>query len=428
MKKKFFSAFFILIFFSQLTFAEKIPLQDIVFEITRYCITGVSGLPSSQYFAAVSMEAAKFSSRRIYTNDGGCRTADFFCDYHNRSKIGIIESSFSIDDVFNYEEFTAQLGNKKGDWVDQAILISKIPEKSHESLHPAIDEKQELKGEDILAMLDNKSGEARIETPEVNELLEEVFFKRNGEIRKFTYDGEEFTFYEKNGEKLLVNNYKNRIVRRTFDTSFRLSKSEIFKFEPTSKNLTLENEKIINYFPNSSIISSTIENLKSVKLQKETFYDEKGRPEILNESHWEDEVIPKKKKSKKSKNVDEAAKQILVPDKKSVWTYDDKNRILSEEFTNWYYKESSSGSKISDVEKIKNVYDYSKDSGNPDLSFYENDELRLKREFNSTIDYTETMFFDEGYSVKVVYKDGIKVTEIIMIDNMEVRRRNFDVK
>ena len=41
-------------------------------------------------------------------------------------------------------------------------------------------------------------------------------------------------------------------------------------------------------------------------------------------------------------------------------------------------------------------------------------------------DYSERLYFDGGFSVEVLYEDGLKKTEIIYQNDKEQRRREFE--
>ena len=73
----------------------------------------------------------------------------------------------------------------------------------------------------------------------------------------------------------------------------------------------------------------------------------------------------------------------------------------------------------------KRLYDYSGKGQKPDVDYYENGELRMRTRYNSEKEYTETLFFDGGFSVETTYTNRVKTLEVVFLDGKEQRRRSF---
>ena len=154
---------------------------------------------------------------------------------------------------------------------------------------------------------------------------------------------------------------------------------------------------------------------------------------MLLESHYEEREIKSKEKSKEqaSEKTDKPKTEtLLLDDKKTSRVYDEKGRAVQQEIITWTYKKTFSGRFSRNQRSVKTVFDYSSvtDENNfpPDLKFYENGELHLERKYSGPNSYSEKLYFEDGFSVEVLYENSVKTTEIIYINGKEQRRREFD--
>lgn len=111
-------------------------------------------------------------------------------------------------------------------------------------------------------------------------------------------------------------------------------------------------------------------------------------------------------------------------------SFDGQDRVVSEEEKHFYKKMDPlrlTMTKDAFVSR-KNVYTYKSYTDIPDCSFYEDGVLRMSTVYTKNEDYTETVYFDGGFSVKAVYKDGVKVEEIAYSNGNEEYRRKFNDK
>ncbi len=109
------------------------------------------------------------------------------------------------------------------------------------------------------------------------------------------------------------------------------------------------------------------------------------------------------------------AKRILR--KKSSYTYDVKDRLVIdsqlENFTDGTSKST------------KNIYSYTALSKLPDVSYYEDNVLRIQTSYRSDSDYTQTVYFDGGFSISAEYQGGERILEITRINGVVMSRRTF---
>ena len=410
-------------------------LRELSFEITRYNITGHSPIPESAALSKISRVGTNLMARRKVLDS--ILNPVYLCEFYFPEKIGIIDSTFRDEDLYsvieeNYdnesEDFDSEI--PEFDWVDQVILGLNVPE-GFVANSSAVDYGI-IDGEKLLEILEkgNSRGiEAQDEGGKSDDTPKEyTYAKKDGSLRRFSYNGEQFTIWNEGTDTILVNFYGEKLIRKTFDTLYRLTKSENFKIGASAKDLALENLTEYGYYPESTVLEKSLSENYSTKKRSESHFDKAGRNISLLESHYEEREIKSKKKKKDDEKTE--TETILLNDKKTSKSYDEKGRVLSEETVTWSYRTNTFGRNITEERKIKNVYDYStvteKNKLPPNLQFFENDELHLERKFSAAGNYSERLYFDGGFSVEVLYEDGMKKTEIIYLNNVEQRRREFE--
>lgn len=404
-------------------------IKNLAFEITRYNITGISSLPESAAIArAVKFPMDPMAGRKVL---GSIRESIYRCEYYFPEKLGIIEATFSSEDIYVISELDSESDSETHspafDWIDLMLKNLNAPDSAPES-----GESFDINdGTKILEMLeggDDRGIEASDEKKGEPELPKEYTYTKNdGALRRFSYDGEQFTTWTENEQTVIVNAYGDKVVRKYFDPLFRLAKTEKFKTAATAKKMSLENEIKYEYSGESVSPEKSVEEQFSKKKRLENHYDENGRSVSLLESHYEEREL----KSKGRKKEDGAEKEtVLLDDKKTSRVFDSEGRVIEEEIQNWNYKKLLSGRYSTSVRSTKNVYDYSfvtpENNQMPNLKFYEDGELHLERKYSSADNYSEKLYFDGGFSVEVLYEGGVKKTEIIYLDGVEKRRRDFE--
>lgn len=441
---------YVLIFFLFLAaglFAEEKPavssgeeraisyLRELFFEVTRYNATGLSSLPESAGLSEISKVASGLFLQRTARNS--IKNPVYLCEYYFPEKIGVIDSTFCPEDLYATADFFA--GNENDgegeesseipefDWIDLVL-------QGLDSYQPSDSESYGiLDGAKILEMLeknDSRGIEAQDEAGKSAENLpqEAAYSKNDGSLRRFSYDGEQFTAWKEGENTVLVNFYGDKLIRKTFDPLYRLVKNERFKTGGSAKSMNLETENDFSYSAESTVPLSSVEENFSTKKRLENRYDESGRSVFLLESHYEEQEV--KRKSKKKKDAETEKETVLLGDKKTEKKYDEKGRVSEEEITTWTRKTNSFGRNLTEERVVKNVYDYSgvteENNFPPNVQFFEDGELHLERKYTSSSDYSEKLYFEDGFSVEVFYENGMKKTEIIYMNGAEQRRREFE--
>ena len=409
-------------------------LRGLCFEITRYNMTGISVNPESAKLAELSKVGTRLMSRRKVLDS--VQNPVYLCEYYVPSARGIIDSTFCPKDLVVTEDFFSGIAQVEGgtsgeeeqipefDWIDFLLqgLGASQGENASSSEYFGI-----LDGEKILEMLENNESRG-IDVPNggknTAELPPEFTYARNdGSLRRFSYDGEQFTVWNEGEDTVLVNFYGDKLVRKTFDSLYRLVKNERFKLGKSAKKVSLETKSLYAYAGENVLPERVIEELSSAQKRSERHFDKSGRLVSLLESHYE---MRESKKSEK-KSEENAPEVQLLNDKQTSKRYDSKGRLAEEENRSWSYKTNSFGRRIVEVRSTRTVYEYGEDESlAPDMFFYEDGELHLVRKYKSQDSYSETLYFDGGFSVELVYESGIKKTEIIYMNGVEQRRRNFE--
>lgn len=265
-------------------------------------------------------------------------------------------------------------------------------------------------GSEILQLLENSES---IKLPDEQKENGLISTDRSGSLRKFDFDGENFTVYKSGKNTVLTNVYGKKIIKKTYDEEHRLLKSEQFSVGSGIKDYAFESEKKYFYQSGSSLLLKTREERRQDKKVVETEYNS----DMAVVSVFEFRKIGNEK---------------ILEDKKKSFIYDSKGRVKEETFATWFYNDGENGEKNPKdfkLVKTKNVYAYHDELDDkipPDFEFYEDDVVRQKKVYSSASDYVQTTFFDGNYSVKVFYKNGVKTAEIIYFNNVEQRKRYFD--
>ena len=204
------------------------------------------------------------------------KDSHYLCEYYFPEKIGIIDCSFCPEDLYSLylsetleegEENSESLENADFDWLD--LMLEGL--KSYTGLS---EEKFDITdGSKILELLEQ--GDSRgIDGLETGKIAEDspqefLYTKNNGNLRRFTYDGEQFTAWQ-NGENLfLVNFYGDKLVRKEFDSLSRLMKSETMKISGLAKNASVLSVSSYEYQENSNRLLKFITENYSEKKRRE---------------------------------------------------------------------------------------------------------------------------------------------------------------
>lgn len=441
----------------ELTANEKDALnyiRELVFEVTRYNASGISYLPQSRPLAEISKTAS--SLMLLQRSELYPLHTVYLCEFYNPEKTGIIESSFCPEDLITVSEEETELTESeeledenlpdsdegeeasglkpkvKFDWID--YLLQGLDSYSDTEKTDSFDVRD---GSKILEMLeggDDRGIDGLEESKIEDELPQEfTYINNNGNLRRFSYDGEQFTSWKENDDTILVNFYGEKLIRKKFDMLYRLVKTERFKVSGSAKNILLEDSIKYDYSGAHTLPSKSLEDNFAEKKRIRNEYDAEGRVTMLLESHYEEREVKSKNKNKaetSGKTEKAETETVLLDDKKTLKVYDEKGRTVGQEIVTWTYKKTLSGKFSRNERSVKTVYDYSsvtEENGlAPNMKFYENGELHLERKYSGTNSYSEKLYFEDGFSVEVIYENDMKTTEIIYINGKEQRRREFE--
>lgn len=461
----FLGCFFLPLSAKELSSGEKNALhyiRELAFEVTRYNATGISSMPESMSLAQLSKIGSNLLTQQKSISSP--KDTVYFFEFYNPSFTGIIDSTFCPEDLTvvideeaeepesseeseeketeiqvdeSIEDELVESENKKirMDWID--YLLQSLDSYSEVVNADSFDVRD---GSKILEMLeggDNRGIDGLEESKIEEELPQEfTYIKKDGNLRRFSYDGEQFTSWKEGDDTILVNFYGEKLIRKKFDSLYRLIKTEKFKFSGSAQNISLENSIKYDYSGAQTLPSKSTEDNFTEKKRVKNEYDSEGRIVMLLESHYEEREIKSKNKNKSSdsekaeKSDKPATETVLLDDKKTSKVFDEKGRAVEQEIVTWTYKKTLSGRFNRNERSVKTVFDYSSVTEEnklpPNLKFYENGELHLERKYSGSGSYSEKLYFEDGFSVEVLYENGVKTTEIIYVNGKELRRREFE--
>lgn len=403
-------------------------LRELAFEVTRYNITGFSPLPEGASFSAISRIGSNLMAQHKAV--GSVKNPVYLCEYYFPHRIGIIDSTFSAESLYALHDEGGGEETVSFDWIDVMLRSFSAETSPARGAQPAF-EAGILDGSKILEMLENNDSrgiEAQDEGKGAPGLPPELSYtKRDGSLRRFSYDGEQFTTWKDGADTVLVNFYGSSLVRKRFDELYRLVANERFKTASSARGMSLESSVSYEYAADSGILAKSVEEQVAAKKRRESWFDGAGRVTSLLESHYEEREV---KSPKKTKNAAATKETVLLDDRKTSKVYDAQGRTAEEEVRTWSYRTNTFGRSIVEERTVKNVYDYSavteENKLPPNVRFYEDGELHLERQYSGSGAYSERLYFDGGFSVELLYESDMKKTEIIYLNGEEQRRREFE--
>jgi len=398
--QRFFTFVFISLFLAPLA-ASSLTLQEICFECTRYELKGVYKVSVRPFISDLNILPA-----RLLGHSGMDKESRQFLTLSERlfpEKIGVLDASFNQNDC------DISISGSP-DWVDRAILRSSA--KSREEMDNPL-------GRDILAELDNQSTEPLMEGEgeEREEIPELTYTDREGRLRRFNYGVEDFSVSELDGKRYLVDVADKEIIRRTYDEKMRLLQKEYFPVASSSKKIALRSSSLYSYEEDSVIPKSLQEENLEKNTKTLSTFSPSGKQLSCEQWHFEP--------AEETEGEGEKPK-IEKIDEKQLWTYDESDRLISEEKTQWSYSKDDRGKDVAEKSAFIWTYSYGELSSRPDTDFFEDGKLRVKTVYTGENQYTETLYFDGGYEVSADYVDGVKIQEVISLDGQEVRRNSFE--
>lgn len=268
--------------------------------------------------------------------------------------------------------------------------------------------------EELLEQLDNRADPG---VDGADSIAAVQFTDSGGRLRRLVYGDEHFSVRAQDGGRTVTDSADGLIVRRHFDGDDRLTAQERFKIGAVSRDLKLLSARTYAYHDGATLPYQMTEEITEGGKRTVTDYDENGLAVRRDCSHYEPA-------SGDERHADDSPR--LVQDKKIVWGYDDERRLVAEETTTYSYGKTATGREKVETDVVKKFYAYDGLGGaHPDISYFENEKLRMRTVYESENVYNEMMYFDGGFMVQVRYENGSKVREIVSVDGTELRRRTF---
>ena len=268
----------------------------------------------------------------------------------------------------------------------------------------------------------------------------------SGSLRLFEFGDERFSLSPSiyNGKNLISVN-SDYIVRTLYDEAFR--KAETISWKEGSSGSFIANRKTYIYsdpLPKKTFLKKYVFQKNAEASKNENQLPEKDmelysrNPVRMWDEDFENKKIQDVKFDLKGNPVkidfydvvkdSDSGKESNVLKKTQVSSFNSEGRVLAQEET-YFFKTPDvlTGTETKDsFLKRRNVYTYTAKSDFPDTKFYEDGKLRLSVEYSSNENYESTVFFDEGASIKSVYKDGVKVSESTYSNGKEIYRRDLN--
>ncbi len=274
-------------------------------------------------------------------------------------------------------------------------------ENYREGLAPFYPSQEGIEGLDLLSVLDGRG-----ETEKKDEGLQEFLNRlRDGSLRKFSYGDEKTGIVCSEGAVVLLNADEKLVVRRTFDSEFRLVKKEEFINPKSFQNFSMTRQTDYSYFEGGKLSRTETEDFfKKTKVSK--FFGQDGKLLSEEKLHYE--------------QAD--GENVPVKDWETVWEYDEKGRTAVITRTSFFpAKNKKTAEKKEEVTRFEYNFE-----NTPDTYFYEDGQLRIQTVYENEGDYSKTVFFDGGFSVTSRYCGGEKISETTCQDGRELRRQNFE--
>lgn len=358
-------------------------IKEFFFSCWKYELSGVKDFPDVEKYCGLPNYIARLMTFPVWNEEGkpGQIYEYFYPQYE-----GYFQS------IENYDP-----AQDDGSWVKTMIFTSE--NNFTISVPVELEEGEQL----IKENLDDGSEIPSLVPPE--ERTESVAVRQlrnsNQVLRLFSYDKEQFVLEKNENSYVTINKYDKKLVRKFFDESLKLQKRETWKIGTSIDSSSLEISEDFTYNAEGKLSNSLVKNKNEYhKLD----YDKNG-------------LVTRSLNYK----VEEEKKEILSL---STWNYDDKKRITQRSVTEYEYVNGKRFVKDSKKEE----FSYKIEDGNPDYSYFENNELKLKTVYSALDDYITTMYFDGGFVIESYYKQNNKQKDLIFLNGELRRTRVYEKK
>jgi len=250
--------------------------------------------------------------------------------------------------------------------------------------------------------------------PEPSEGQDFVLTDMEEQLRK--YSSSEYGTFSVNyldGYTIVQDSFKDNCVRRFYDEEKQLVRREVWKIASSSDSSKLEYTEEFFYGvhsdsdnPKKKPEKCITKNFKE-KYLLETIFDDRALKVVETKYSVEDE-----------KDFSDEKKSKSFLEEKNTWKYDQNKRVIENEKTTY----PRNGRKNTQ----KSIFVYKIEDEEPDFTFYENGSIRLMRVYSQPGEYTETAYFDKGFSVESLFKHGIKVSVLQKLNGRVVNRIEYE--
>lgn len=216
-----------------------------------------------------------------------------------------------------------------------------------------------------------------------------------GALRKFSTD--EYGFFSVNSSEdgtFFEDSYEGKTVRRIYDASKNLVRKEWWSIGKSCADSKIEKKEEFFY---SSGGKTPVRSLNKNFLDNTTveiLFADDGKKIFQKKSFDAEKIAGEKNKSA-------AGKDKTVLEETWSWKYDYAGRMTE------YEKISTMASEKKIAQK--KVFSYGSEAQEPDFQYYENGIMRVNRIYSGSEEYVETAFFDKGFSVETLYRQGKKI-------------------
>jgi len=354
-------------------------LQNLTSEINTYNLCGKADLSNvdKYYFP----EELKLFLKQTIIIDG---QRLLYAEQYNRQILGTIESSLFYDE------------SDSGYWVD-ALLIHLEEERIAGEINTM---------EEDLVNADNdsiKDEAEEIEKMLSNEIASNEIVSKDSNLLFMEYEDEIFIPQKTADGWNIIQSINGKVKRTKYDFQYRAVEKENWDI-PSAENATLLSKETFNYYKNSYKIKNKI--IEGEDSLQSFFYNKNG---LINKIE--------------NYKLIEDKKHLLNRTKRS---YDDQDRILSDERTDYVYKNEYAKLDYKFTKKYVYIYNENEELP-PDFDYFENGVLKMKNRYaDRKGTYTSQIFFEGGFSVKTLYVDDIRSRDIYYLNNEVTRIKVYE--
>ena len=226
----------------------------------------------------------------------------------------------------------------------------------------------------------------------------------------FNFSDETFSLQKNNSSRIITNSDGKKSVRCYFDEKFRLEKKEIWN---------------ISDLINSSIIKTEVYNYSLDNLKPDSIEILEGKAKTVLIYNSDGKVSEKKIYAEESlENEDENEKKYIL-NEEIFYLYDFDFRLV-EKKTILYNYESAGKNKNVTKNLQKEVFSYEKNISVPDYFYYENGSLKKSVEYKDSVNYNESIFFEDDFSVESYVSNGKRTKDLFYKNGILIRRKVYE--